>query len=266
MSPDVSTTQAPPDQRRREEHLLFERYRASGRPTDREAIVLRYLPLARRLAARYVRAGQPFDDLFQVACVGLIQAVDRFDPDRPSAFSTYAVPTIVGELKRYFRDKSWVVRVPRPQQELGLKAERAAEHLSGRLGRWPTIPELADMLGATDEEVLDALAAITACRPVSLEAPVTEDEDGGETVGDTIGGPDGGYGRAEHRVVLDGLLNDLSSRDREIVRLRFEEDLTQQQIADRVGVSQMQVSRILSRSLPRLRVRAVAGAHGSPRD
>jgi RNA polymerase sigma-B factor len=251
--------QTSPDLRRREERVLFERYRRSGKAADREAIVVRYLPLARRLAARYVRAGQPFDDLFQVACVGLIQAVDRFDPERPSAFSTFAVPTIVGELKRYFRDKSWVVRVPRPQQELGLKAERAAEELSGRLGRWPSIPELADALGAGHEEVLEALAAISACRPVSLEAPVTDDEEGGETVGDTLGGNDGGYGRAEQRAVLDGLLGDLSTRDREIVRLRFEDDLTQQQIADRVGVSQMQVSRILSRSLPRLRVRALAG-------
>jgi RNA polymerase sigma-B factor len=222
-----------------EERLQFARLRKTGSARDRERLVYRYLPLARSLAARYRSSDEPFDDLVQVACVGLVNAVDRFDPTRGNAFSSFAVPTILGELRRHFRDRTWAVRVPRGRQELYLRLERARDELAVALGRQPTVAELGAHVDATDEQVLLALDLDTAYRAGPLEAPTPMIEDG--------------YERAEDRAVLAGLMPALDPFEAEIVRLRFNEDLTQDAIADRVGITQMKVSRVLHRSLTRLR-------------
>jgi RNA polymerase sigma-B factor len=241
-----------------EDRALFERYRDRRDPIDRELLVERFLPLARQLAARYARRDEPFDDLFQVACLGLVKAVDRYDVGHGSAFSSYAVPTILGELRRYFRDKTWAVRVPRDVQELSLRVERVAAELTAELGRQPSVSEIAEEAQAEDEDVLEALEATTAYRAASLDAP-RHDEEGDEgTLGSAVGTADEGFARAEERAVLDQLLGVLSPRDRTVLRLRFDADLTQQEIGDRIGVSQMQVSRILRQSLARLREAAKA--------
>jgi RNA polymerase sigma-B factor len=215
-------------------------------------VVGRFLPLARQLAASYVRRNQSFDDLFQVACLGLVNAVDRFDNKRDVAFSSYAVPTILGELKRYFRDKTWSVRVPRDLQELALRIERASERLTVGLGRPPTIDEVADAVGAAPEAVLEARGALGAYHAGSLE-----DSSGGrdddDPVPSVLGGDEAGYDRVEQRVLLDDMLGCLTRRERDVMRLRFEDDLTQEKIAEKIGISQMQVSRVLRRSLDRLR-------------
>jgi RNA polymerase sigma-B factor len=237
------------------DRLLFERYHDRGDPICRAQLVERFLPLARQLASRYVRRDEPFDDLLQVACLGLLNAIDRYDLRHGAAFSSYAVPTIVGELKRYFRDKTWAVRVPRDLQELALRVERLGGELARDLGRQPSVAELAAAAGAVEEDVLEALEAATAYRAASLDAPVhSEAED--DTLGASIGMTDDGYARAEQRALLDQLVRSVSLRERRVLRLRFDEDLTQQQIGERIGISQMQVSRILRASIARLRERA----------
>jgi len=215
-------------------------------------VVGRFLPLARRLAASYAHTNQSFDDLFQVACIGLVNAVDRFDEKRDIAFSSYAVPTILGELKRYFRDATWSVRVPRDLQELGLGIERASEHLTAALGRPPTIDEVADAVGAVREAVLEARDALGAYHAGSLEASCNGGDDDDPLLS-VLGCDEDGYDRVEQRVLLESMLGCLTRRERDVVRLRFEHDLTQAKIAEDVGISQMQVSRVLRRSLDRLR-------------
>jgi len=215
-------------------------------------VVGRFLPLARQLAAGYARTNESFDDLFQVACLGLVNAVDRFDSTRGIAFSSYAVPTILGELKRYFRDKTWSVRVPRDLQELGLGVERAGERLTARLGRPPTVDEVADAVGAAREAVLEAREALSAYHAGSLEESRSGRADDDPLLS-VLGCDEDGYDRVEQRVLLDGMLRRLTRRERDIVRLRFVDDLTQTKIAEEVGLSQMQVSRVLRRSLDRLR-------------
>jgi RNA polymerase sigma-B factor len=240
-------------ERLRLDRELFEQYRDSDSPVDREMIVRRFLPLARQLAAGYAHGTEPFDDLYQVACLGLVRAVDRFDTERHTAFSSYAVPTILGELKRYFRDKTWALRVPRDLQELGLSVQRASERLTATLGRAPTIDEIAEEVGAEREAVLEAREALSAYHATSLEESRTGREDDEGTLVETLSCQEGGYHLAEERVLLDDLLRCLTLREREAVRLRFEEDLTQHEIGERMGVSQMQVSRILRGSIARLR-------------
>jgi RNA polymerase sigma-B factor len=240
-------------ERLRLERRLFERYRDSESPVDRDVLVRRFLPLARQLAAGYAHGPEPFDDLYQVACLGLVRAVDRYDIERATAFSSFAVPTIVGELKRYFRDKTWALRVPRDIKELGLTVQRASERLTATLRRAPTIDELAEAVGATPEAVLEAREAMSAYRATSLEESRGGREEDDETLVDGLSCNEGGYGRAEERVVLDDLLRCLTRREREVVRLRFEEDLTQCEIGARLGISQMQVSRVLRGSIVRLR-------------
>jgi RNA polymerase sigma-B factor len=221
----------------------------SSAATQREEMVMQYLPLARSLARRYAHRGD-VDDLNQVASLALLKAIDRFDPDRGLAFSSFAVPTILGELKRYFRDKGWMVRVPRDVQELNLRINKISESLTSELGRSPTPSELADRTDATVEQVLEARAANSAHRPESLDKPVTED---GEPLLDLAGGSiDLGYERAETAAVVDGLLSRLGAREREILRLRFEEDLTQAEIGERMGISQMHVSRLIRNSISAL--------------
>ena len=240
--------------RAEEDRALFERYLDKRDPVDRAMLVERFLPLARQLARRYQRPEEPFDDLFQVACLGLVKAIDRFDLTREVAFSSYAVPTILGEIKRYFRDKTWSVRVPRDLQELALKVDRAVADLSLGLHRAPTVAEIAEKVGSEEEDVLEALEASGAYKATSLEAPRgSSDEDGGDTLGDTMGTEELGFGLAEDRATLEHLMRSITPREREVLRLRFAEDLTQAEIGEQIGVSQMQVSRIIRQSIARLR-------------
>jgi RNA polymerase sigma-B factor len=239
--------------RAEEDRALFARYLDIRDPVDREVLIERFLPLARQLARRYQRANEPFDDLYQVACLGLVKAIDRFDAEREVAFSSFAVPTILGEIKRYFRDRTWSVRVPRDLQELSLRVDRAVSDLSLNLHRQPTVPEIAEHLGAEEEDVLEALEAAGAYRATSLEAPRGGEDDSGETLGDTLGIDEQGFALAEHRATIARLMRSLSPRERDVLRLRFEEDLTQAEIGERIGVSQMQISRIIRQALARLR-------------
>jgi RNA polymerase sigma-B factor len=239
----------------------FQRYAATGRPgMDRDALVQRFLPLARRLAARYTRGGEPFDDVFQVACIGLVKAVDRYDPTRGMAFSSYAVPTIVGEIKRYYRDKTWAVHVPRDLLELALRVDRAADDMVAELGRSPTVGELAGRLDMSEEDVLEAREAARARRATSMEQPRGAGDEDVATLGESIGIEERGFALAEHRATLASVTQCLSERDREIMRLRFAEDLTQDEIGAVMHISQMQVSRVLRASLARLQALGAASA------
>jgi RNA polymerase sigma-B factor len=238
--------------RAREDRALFERYHDKRDAVDRAMLVERFLPLARQLASRYRSSDEPFDDLFQVACLGLVKAIDRFDLDRGIAFSSFAVPTILGELKRYFRDRTWSVRVPRDLQELSLRVERAVSELVVVLRRQPTVAEVADRVGATDEEVLEALHAAGAYKAASLEAPRGDRDAPGDTLGDAIGIEDSLLRRAEDRVLLAQMMRRVTAREREVLLLRFVGDLTQEEIGRRIGLSQMQVSRIIRQGLARL--------------
>jgi RNA polymerase sigma-B factor len=241
----------PENSRARTDRRLFAR-RDAGDARARNELIERFLPLARALARRYEHSGEPLEDLVQVASLALVKAIDGYDHARGIAFSSYAVPTIVGELKRYFRDRTWAVRPPRDLQEMTLRVDRATQELSGQLDRAPTVRELADAIAATDEAVLEALQARGAHRGLSLQAPAGGQET--QTVlQDTLGVSEDGYADAEARVLLDGLLAVLPSRSREVLRLRFEEDLTQSEIGALLGVSQMQVSRIIRRALDQVR-------------
>jgi RNA polymerase sigma-B factor len=240
------------ENRAREDRRLLERYHREGDPAAREALVERFLPLARQLARRYQRGAEPLDDLIQVASLGLLKAIDRFEPDRPSAFSSFAVPTILGELKRHFRDRGWSVRVPRDLQEMAVRVERVAEELSRELGRAPTPGEIAEHIGVTTEQVLEAREAAGAYRAVSLDRP-RDDEEDGEGISETMGIEDPGFGLAEDAATVERLMDVLGDREREVLRLRFEEDLTQSEIGARIGVSQMHVSRLIRQAVTRLR-------------
>jgi RNA polymerase sigma-B factor len=228
---------------------LFARYRRDRDPKDLEALVLRFLPLARHLARRYATTAER-DDLEQVASLGLVKAVERFDPDRGIAFTSYAVPTIVGELKRYFRDHGWSVRVPRSVQELAARVDTAVEAMTGELGHTPTAEEIAQRLETTVEQVLEARASGSAHRAESLDRPVGQ-EDAGSLV-ELLGTEDPGYERAEYAADLGQLLAVLPARERAALRLRFEEDLVQREIGQRLGISQMHVSRLLRQGIARL--------------
>ena len=244
--------------RAQEDRRLLIRYHREGDPAAREQLVTRFLPLARQLARRYQRGGEQLDDLIQVASLGLLKAIDRFDPARETAFSSFAVPTILGELKRHFRDKGWSVRVPRDLQELAVKVDRVGDEMSRELGRAPTPAELAERTGTTLEQVLEAREASAAYRAVSLDRPRSEDDEEGDSFADAFGVVDPGFGLAEDAATVERLMRVLSDREREVLRLRFEEDLTQSEIGQRVGVSQMHVSRLIRQSIARLRDEADA--------
>jgi RNA polymerase sigma-B factor len=244
--------------RLRADRALLERYLARRDPVDRDMLVERFLPLARALARRYQGTGEPFDDLFQVACLGLVKAIDRFDLSRDVAFSSYAVPTMLGEIRRYFRDRTWSVRVPRGLQELALRVDKKVVELSGDLHRQPTVAEIAHAITATEDQVLEALQASGAHRPTSLETPRGTDDEAYDTLGDTLASSEQGFGRAEDRATLAQLQRAITPRERTVLRLYFEEDLTQRQIGERIGVSQMQTSRIIRQSITRLRTAARA--------
>jgi RNA polymerase sigma-B factor len=234
------------------ERRLFDHYRSRGDLAARDELVERFLPLAARLARRYHRGAEPLDDLVQVASVGLLKAIDRFDPERGTAFSSFAVPTIAGELKRYFRDKGWALRVPRDLQELAQRVNRTTDRLVHELGRTPTVAEIADALGITSEQVLEAREAATAYRAESLDGASHDDPDATSVV-DMLGADEPGYVQAEHSATLEAMMSVLSDREREVLRLRFKEDLTQSEIGHRVGLSQMHVSRLLRQAVARLR-------------
>jgi RNA polymerase sigma-B factor len=233
------------------ERTLLVRAREGDRAA-REALVERFLPLARQLARRYHGGGEPLDDLYQVAAVGLLKAIDRFDVSRETAFTSFAVPTILGELKRHFRDKGWSVRVPRDLQELSLRIEPAAEQLARELQRTATPSELAGRLGVSVEQLMEAREVAGAYRAVSLDRP-RKDEDDEDGLSAVLGAEDPGFIEAEAAATLHRLTGVLTRREREVLRLRFEEDLTQDTIAARIGVSQMQISRILRQAIARLR-------------
>jgi RNA polymerase sigma-B factor len=239
----------------------FADYRRTGDRALRDELVEAHVPLAQYLSRRFAHRGESHDDLLQVALLGLLKAVERFDPERGLQFSTFATPTIVGELKRHFRDRGWAMRVPRRVQELHLQLGRAVGSLSQREGRSPTPAELAAYLGVSEEEVLEAMEAGGMYRLASLDAPAPATEDGGDLIG-MIGQEDGELDRVEHADELSNLLDALPERERAIVCLRFFRGLTQSEIAERIGISQMHVSRLLARSLDQLRrdARASVGA------
>ncbi|MFI2430884.1 SigB/SigF/SigG family RNA polymerase sigma factor [Streptomyces sp. NPDC018693] len=217
----------------------------------RNQLVRMHLPLVEHLARRFRNRGEPLDDLTQVATIGLIKSVDRFDPDRGVEFSTYATPTVVGEIKRHFRDKGWAVRVPRRLQELRLSLTTATAELSQQHGRSPTVHELAEKLAISEEEVLEGLESANAYSTLSLDVPDTDDES--PAVADTLGAEDEALEGVEYRESLKPLLEDLPPREKRILLLRFFGNMTQSQIAQEVGISQMHVSRLLARTLAQLR-------------
>lgn len=230
----------------------FAEYARTGDVVLRDELVSAHMGLASYLARRFANRGQPLDDLVQVASLGLLKAVDRFDPGLGIEFSTYATTTIVGELKRHLRDKGWAVRAPRRMQELYLNLSQVIDTLGQELGRSPTIGELAAEAGVSEEDVLEALEAGQAYRFASLDAPKGDGE-GGDSLGERLGGEDTELARAEGRATLDPLLHQLPAKQRHVVELRFFEGLTQSEIARRLGISQMQVSRLLTRSVAQLR-------------
>jgi RNA polymerase sigma-B factor len=251
---------AQPDSSSLTDAELFERLRADGDPLAREALVERYLPLARRLARRYQHTDEPVDDLVQVASIGLIKAVDRFDSSREVMFSSYAVPTILGELKRHFRDRTWSVRVPRDLQELALRVDQTVTRLSSGQRRLPSVGEIARAVEASEEQVLEALEAMGAYRASSLDTPRAAREEEGESVAESLGDEDEAFQHAEERATLEPLLARISERERTVLGLRFGSDLTQAEIGERIGVSQMQVSRLIRQALSRLRAGVEAEA------
>lgn len=219
----------------------------------RNHLVRMHLPLVEHLARRFRNRGEPLDDLTQVATIGLIKSVDRFDPERGVEFSTYATPTVVGEIKRHFRDKGWAVRVPRRLQELRLSLTSATAELSQQHGRAPTVHELAERLAISEEEVLEGLESANAYSTLSLDVPDTDDES--PAVADTLGEEDDALEGVEYRESLKPLLEELPPREKKILLLRFFGNMTQSQIAQEVGISQMHVSRLLARTLAQLRAR-----------
>ena len=233
-----------PARDRRRETMLFRRYGTTRDPSLREELVRNYLPLARTIARRYESRRVPVEDLVQVAAIGLMKAIDRYDPSRGIAFSSYAVPTMVGEVQRHFRDHTWGVRPPRELQERAQRVLNANRELGAELGRPPTAGELASRLQLSLEQVVDALQACEARDITSLDRP--------RTIGDTMGGEDPGFERAEQSATAERLMDVLDEREREIVRLRFHEDLTQAEIGERVGCSQMHVSRLVRAALAKL--------------
>jgi len=236
---------------------LFVEYRRTRDRHLRNRIIEGNLGLAESLARRYGGRGERSEDLSQVAMLGLLKAVERFEPERGLAFSSFAAPTIEGELKRHFRDKRWAVRMPRRLQELSLEVNQSLGTLAQRLGRSPTLGELADDTGLSEETVLEALEAGRAAVATSLDAPGSSEESGRRSPAEQLGERDHEMERLEQRLALTSLLETLPERERTIVALRFFDGLTQAEIAGRFGISQMQVSRLLSRSLERLR--GVAG-------
>ena len=237
-------------------NALFRRWQEHGDAAAREELVGFFLPLAHNLARRYTGAREPIEDLQQVADLGLLKAIDRFKPESGNAFSSFAVPTILGELKRYFRDYGWSVHVPRGTQEAALKVEKAQQQLTGGTGGSPNVEELAAHLGWGVDEVLDALEAGTAHHSISLDAPTEESDDEHPTLGDSLGVVDQELQSVENALTLAAATANLPEREQRVLSLRFVEDHTQTEIAAMLGISQMQVSRILRRAIEQIRDQA----------
>jgi RNA polymerase sigma-B factor len=230
----------------------FEEFASTRNPALRDQLIEAHLGLAEYLARRFANRGEPLDDLVQVASLGLVKAVERFDPERGLEFTTFATPTIVGELKRHFRDKGWAVRVPRRVQELHLRVTRVIDDLATELGRSPTVQEIAQRAGTTEDEVVEAIDAGSAYRSASLDAGRGDDDESPGLLGQ-LGEADPELARAERRAALGPLISGLPEREQVMLYLRFYEGMTQSEIAKRLGISQMHVSRLLSRSLQQLR-------------
>jgi RNA polymerase sigma-B factor len=243
-------TTSPPFDRKAEEQLLV-RYHRHSDLSAREELTRRLMPLARDLAGRYANSGEPIEDLTQVAYLGLLKAIDRYD-ERGTGFVAYAVPTIRGELKRHFRDKGWALHVPRDLQERALAVRRCRSALQGRLGRSPTVREVAAELECDSEQVLEATLASNHDSVASLDAPPARDDDEASALGELIGSQDETYVAVEDREVIAGNWQDLSELERRVVRLRLVDELPQREIGRRVGFSQMHISRVLRRALERL--------------
>jgi len=269
MAAAIAVPNAPrvrPKKRRRSfrelrDQRLLERFHNDGDLNARDELIERFIPLARQLASRYGYTDESHDDLVQVACVGLVKAVDRFEPERGSTFVNYAVPTILGELKRHFRDKGWAVHVPRAMQERALQVNQAIGALSTDLGRSPSPKEIAAHISAPTEDVLQAMEAATAYDALSLDStPPGGDDEERRSYADTVASEEHGYELVELGQALSGTMRALPERERAILHLRFVQDLTQAEIAERVGVSQMHVSRLLRRSLDKLRTTGARAA------
>lgn len=239
---------------------LFRRWHGDGDFAAREALAKQFLPLARKLARRYAQSSEPYEDLVQVASLALVKAIDRFDPDRGASFPSFAVPTILGEIRRYFRDSTWSVHVSRGAKERALAVGDATTRLTNLHGRAPSVQALAAYLELSIEQILDALSVNEAYDAQSLDAPASTGEDCAGILGDTLGAEDERYELIEARMVVGDALPSLSERERHILRMRFVEEMTQSEIAAQIGISQMGISRVLQRSLERLRV--LCGARG----
>ncbi len=232
---------------------LFEEFRRTRNPAIRERLIAMHENLVRFLASKFANRGEPLEDLIQVGMIGLINAIDRFEPERGIKFSTYATPTIVGEIKRYFRDRSWNLKVPRWLQELNLQVMKANELLSQRLGRSPTVEEIAQHVGCTEEEALNAMELGNAYEAVSLESRLQIEGDAQLTLTDSIGAEDVSLSSLEAYGDLKLALEQLDNREKMILYLRFFQDMSQTEVARRLNISQMHVSRLQHRALRRLR-------------
>ena len=238
---------------------LLSAYHDDRDPRARDELVKRFIPFARKLALRYVHSREPLDDLVQVASLGLLNALSRFEPGLGKKFTSYAAPTIVGELKRHFRDKGWTVHVPRDLQERALAASGHTERLSAQLGRSPTVDELSEALSCPTDDVIEALDAAHNYLPASLDAPIVHDGEERSALGETLGSEDEGFELAEERQALVAGWATLTETERKVLGLRLVQDLTQREISQRIGCSQMHVSRVLRRSMIHLEAASVAG-------
>lgn len=231
---------------------LFRRYREGGDAEARDQLIVSHLNLVRFLASKFKNRGESLEDLVQVGTIGLIKAIDRFDPERGLEFTTYATPTIMGEIKRHFRDKGWSVRVPRRLQELSAKVNQATDELTNQLQRSPSVAEIAEHLGASVDEVLEAMESSSAYSSVPLEGGGSSDDDEAPSVIDHYATEDADLAASDDRIVLEDAIADFSPRERDVIRMRFVDGLTQVEIAERMGISQVQVSRLLRRTLRRI--------------
>ncbi|MBR2834583.1 MAG: SigB/SigF/SigG family RNA polymerase sigma factor [Coriobacteriales bacterium] len=230
---------------------LFKRYQTQGDADAREQLIISHMNLVRFLANKFVNRGESLEDLIQVGTIGLIKAIDRFEPERGLEFTTYATPTILGEIKRYFRDKGWSVRVPRRLQELSAKVNQTTDKLTQTLKRSPTVDEIAQDLGVSVDEVLEAMESGEAYSSVPLEAGSSDDEDSVSII-DRYGLVDTDLAATDDRLLVEEALAEFTPKEQEVVRLRFVDGLTQGEIAERIGISQVQVSRLLKRTLKRM--------------
>lgn len=231
---------------------LFRQYKATGDPEVRDQLIVSHLNLVRFLASKFKNRGEPLDDLIQVGTIGLIKAIDRFDPSRGLEFTTYATPTILGEIKRHFRDKGWSVRVPRRLQELSAKVNQANDELTNELSRSPSVEEIAKRVGASVDDVLEAMESSSAYSSVPLEGGGSSDDDDAPSVIDHYATEDENLAASDDRIVLEDAIRDFSPHEKDVIRMRFFEGMTQVEIAERLGISQVQVSRLLRRTLRRV--------------